>query len=113
MAEIEVTDAMRQAVYTEDCARLGHLYSFDEVIGSVPTDEIARPVLRASDRDKFPHITCNRCDSVWLVFPDRGTNYDDAERLLYARLRTDTEFAKSIVRARGQREGRTPRTLRA
>lgn len=81
---IEVTPEMRAAVYEADCAAYGHMWDTSNMLGS--TDEVLpesvsglpTTVVRAKDGALMPHLGCQRCSKVWLVFDEPGDNYEDA-----------------------------------
>lgn len=100
---MQITPEIRQAVYDADCAELGHIYDFDNIM----TNDA--PEHSASDEAKMPFIKCYRCGRVWLIIPVTGTNYEEAERHLYGFLHANTDVARLIARLRGKRENRPDR----
>lgn len=100
----EVTDAMRKAVYAADCLAKGHVLEFSNIVDSISGVSIVIGGTPDLDDTKLPYVQCSRCDSVWLLIPHAGADYDDAERYLYDKLNADSPMAKKIVRDRGDRE---------
>lgn len=108
---VDVTNAMRKAVYLDDCLREGHQFDFNNVISSDVIDaragrkSIIKQALDSGDAFRLPHIRCSRCGGTWIVPPSMGTDYNDAERILYDWIKPDHPLAKIIVRLRGGRNG--------
>lgn len=98
---IEVTQAMRLAVYAQDCARLGHVVTldnalkFDGLVGRVEGPE-----------DQLPHLTCMRCTKVWLVVEAPGDDYDTAEADLNTKLRPEYRVTRKERKERRERKAR-------
>lgn len=114
MTSPEITDDIRRRVYRDDCERLGHQINFSSAQTTENRDD-GRPAqtVGSSDPLKLPHITCTRCGRAWIVVPDGGLDYIDAERLLYGMLRADADVALQIVRNRGAAAAIAPAPLTA
>lgn len=78
---VTITDEMRRAVHEEDCRQLGHILSTDRALR---LDGRAGHV--AGPDGQQPHITCVRCQKVWLVIEEPADDYDTATQQLDARL---------------------------
>lgn len=80
---IILTDAMRDAVHTEDCVLLDHLLTM------VNAFEYSRGYAKLSNPDGLiPHIKCTRCGKVWLIVENEGRDYRDAEAQFNGQLKT-------------------------
>lgn len=100
---MNITPEVRQLVLDQECERLGHQVNAHEaVVGNV--DGMA--VVGATDDLKLPHMTCGRCGQTWIVIPNSGKDYDDAERILYGALRAEMPAAKKLLRDRTKRINR-------
>jgi hypothetical protein len=89
----DVDDVTRQAIYDEDCEKMGHTFDFNEMVGPTdlpnPHDPNGWPktVLRARDPLKLPHLVCTHCGRVWILFDaDGGKDYEDAIEKLQHRM---------------------------
>jgi hypothetical protein len=80
---IEVTEEMRQAVYTADCLAKEHLFSFN-VVSLVATSDGSR--MDIGGGGKIAHVSCARCGKVWLLIEEPGLSYDDAVAKLKGRM---------------------------
>jgi hypothetical protein len=86
MTDIVVTDEMRQAVYEADCDLKGHEFLISDLFHTEPTtpeerDNGAGPfkkTLGSSNEDKLPHLSCARCNRVWIVMDTPGNSYSEA-----------------------------------
>jgi predicted molibdopterin-dependent oxidoreductase YjgC len=98
---MEITPEIRQAVLDAECVTRGHEVNVYEAIRpSGPT--IAGAV--ASDDDlKLPSMSCQRCGRTWVVIPAEGTDYEDAERRLFAMLSPESNVAKDLLLNRSRR----------
>lgn len=96
-----VTPEMRQAVYDDDCKRLGHL--FNVKVDAAPT---ADPnLLRAWTDLEVPHVLCKRCQRVWLIVATApGKSYPDAEVEVQKALKPGDNFNDRITEIRDRRE---------
>lgn len=100
---IEITDEMRKAVREEECALKGHDFNLntafrqDETVTSGFRSKVGGP------DDKLPHLSCTRCERVWLII-EAAAPYEEAETSLLGQLKTTTELAKD-VRERKDRRG--------
>jgi hypothetical protein len=80
---MQPTPEMRRAVYDADCAELGHVLSFDNVVQSPGADgEVTVP----GPGGRHPHIECRRCRKVWLIEGAPGEGYEQAVEAANARL---------------------------
>jgi hypothetical protein len=93
---LEVTDAMRKAVYAADCARSGHMYNVSNIV-----------IHSGDNPNKLPHLSCYRCDAVWLLYPEPEIGYEPAETKLQARLRSTDPVSKRITEIRNRRKAET------
>lgn len=77
--DFELTDEIRQAVYDDDCARRGHAINVTSAVSGNLNDTTGENVadVMGPDDDTLPHLTCWRCNRVWLVIPTSGVNYKD------------------------------------
>ncbi|MBP2370212.1 hypothetical protein [Pseudonocardia parietis] len=103
---ITVTPEMRRAVLAAECDRLGHEYS---VATAVHFDETggARLVLANADPDKAPHLSCTRCERVWLVAEEGAADYPTAEQAMIGRLPADDTLRQRLAERR-ERRNREP-----
>lgn len=96
---MELTDEMRRAVREEDCARLGHILSYDNTL----VFDSGRGARVAGPGDMQPHIDCQRCAKVWLVMEQPGDDYQaavaerDAQLLPEHRSSTQTTTTETTV----------------
>ncbi len=86
---IEITDEMRKAVLAEMCTTNGHQMSMAEAIRPESGN---RYVVRSSDPNKLPHLSCSRCGLTWLVLDDPSADYEEAEERLRSKLKDTTEI---------------------
>lgn len=84
-APVPLTDAIRNAVHTEDCERLGHEFSFDALL-QMHDPGHAPPRVRGPE-GKLAHLRCRRCPKVWVVIEEPGEGYEDAVARLIAKFR--------------------------
>ena len=98
---MEITEEMRRVVHLEDCEELGHQLDYSAARTKRPGGPGVD--VEATDSLHLPHITCTRCGLVWIVLPQPGWGYDDAERAVYGLLRAEAPIARSIARNRGRR----------
>lgn len=106
---MKITDEMRRAVHLEDCAKLGHEIRTDQAIQMFQVAPLTFHQGVVNPTDQLPHLYCARCGTAWLVVPDEGADYEDAERALYGKLRADDVLARKITRWRGERGKDKPR----
>jgi hypothetical protein len=86
MTDIVVTDEVRQAVYEADCELKGHDFQISGLFHTQPTSHEEREkgvgpfkkIIGSPDEDKLPHLSCGRCNRVWIVMDTPGNNYDEA-----------------------------------
>lgn len=72
-----IDEATRAAVLAAECARLGHLHLFTNVLFSGQNGG-STDTIGAQDPTQMPHIVCRRCAKVWIVIETSGTCYQDA-----------------------------------
>jgi hypothetical protein len=73
-----VTPEMRQAVYADECARIGHAFDFTDMFHG----QGGRGQLGNSDPGKLPVLTCMRCGRIWAILEADGASYQEAESKL-------------------------------
>lgn len=92
---MDVTDEMRAAVYTADCALLGHIMDISQAISNDPHNNPGTntPTVRCEDPHKIPHMSCRRCSKVWLIIEQPGTDYVTALDNLNSQLLPEAQIA--------------------
>jgi|SRR5688500_3847613 len=96
---VEVTQAMRLAVYAADCARLGHVVTLDH---AVQFDGLVGRI--EGPQDQLPHLTCMRCTKVWLIVEAPGDDYDSAEAALNEKLKPEHRVTRKDRKERRERK---------
>jgi hypothetical protein len=94
---LEVTDEMRKAVYTADCAMRGHVFS---QLGSMLVMDANERFWVGGPAGQRAHLTCQRCGSVWMLAQEdgeEGADYTDAETKFAGKLQ-DPEHAKPAAK---------------
>lgn len=97
----EVTEEIRVAVRAEDCARWGHMLNLEQAIVGGAIRGLGAHIGR--DDGLQPHLTCRRCEKVWLIEEVPADGYDAAEAASNERLRP--EHRRTRTRRREARPG--------
>lgn len=80
---IQITDEMRETIYTADCLAKGHLFTFNVL---TTNDTPTGPRMDVSGGHEIANMACKRCGKVWLVIEEPGRDYQDAVAKLKARM---------------------------
>lgn len=77
MSTPAIDPATRAAVLAEECARLGHIHVFTNLLFSSENGG-STDTIGAQDPTQMPHFDCRRCGRVWIVIETTGSSYADA-----------------------------------